>query len=135
LPEFHFEPEEADFVRGVLIQPIKSCAMLVPDHSSNPNDRFDVQTGSVSDELTEVLMVCGFQLILDQHTVLAGKVATKNVGLELPNSLFLTLDIQIHPDRFSEQRDIFFLSEPWCEVTGLRLPGLTEMNSLQAAKM
>jgi hypothetical protein len=69
---------------GVVVQPIDGCAVIRLDVFSDPDDGFgSFDPGTVSHDLTKVLVVGPTKLVLDQHSMVRLVLdACKNIGAE-----------------------------------------------------
>ena len=64
---FDHDAEEVEIVVCVLIQPVESLPVLLTKFSCDPNHCTRVVAGRICKELSEMIVVCGLELILDDH--------------------------------------------------------------------
>ncbi len=69
--------------------------MFVSEFSGNPNYYGCLQACRVSERLTQVVVICAIELVLDYDPAVRGRILAKNVGTERSDGLLLSLQFQL----------------------------------------
>jgi hypothetical protein len=63
-----------------------------------------------------VAVIGTFQLVLNQHIAIRGRVFAQNISAERPHILFLSLNCQfVQADGIRDKLDVVFLGQPRCK--------------------
>ena len=108
--------------------------MFIPEPFRQPHYRHRLQTCGVSQQLSEMIVVGLFELVLDQHQGISPHVPANDVGAERTYLFFDRPGFQFEPKRFTEYHEVFQFGEPRCEFGRLIRPDLAELDAQKAPK-
>ena len=73
-PEFDLQGEEVDVVRSLLVEPVHSGPVFLPDALGYPDDGHSLQTGYIGQDLAQMGVVGLGELVLDEDEIPPGMV-------------------------------------------------------------
>ena len=81
----------------VFVQPVKRLSVLLSEGRRNPDDRRRRRPCGVCQDLTEMAVVCGCELVLDDEDGVVGDVLPNEIEREATYRVFRGLKVEIDP--------------------------------------
>ena len=120
---------------GHLVQPIQRGPVLVREALRDPDDHSRAQMGGIGQQLAEVIVIRGLQLVFDDDLGAVVGVPAEDVGGIRAHGFLAPDELQRHPQRVAENRQVLLVSEPWGEVALLVWPDLAQVHGLESAEI
>lgn len=127
LVQFDFYQEESNILIGVIIQPLNCRTMFFSCSLYNPNHNISRFARRICNQLTKVVMVCIFKLILDNDFSVRSGFGCINVYIEISNAGLSFIDSNFQANGIRQQRKIILFCKPRSEVYCLMRPYLSQV--------
>lgn len=90
----------------VLVEPIEGLAVFFSDRAGDPYDDTGVESGGVGDQLTQVGVVGGFELVLDDHHAIATQISSQEIEREATDGGLALQNLEFKTECFTEGFDV-----------------------------
>ena len=111
----------------MFVEPLNRFLMFIPDIADNPDNNFSVIAGCISDNFTQMVMICIFKLIFYDDFSSRRFFLCQNIDHILANIGFGFKQFNINADFFTQSIKIFLLGEPICKIKSFMSPNISQI--------
>lgn len=125
--------EELEGAVAFPVEPVQRLAVLLTQLRTYPYHSTGIQACGVCNQLAEMCMIGGFELVLDDDDSVLIQVTRHQISREAANGRLAPDQLQVHPQNFAELGQV--VRQPRRKLTSLTCPNVTGVDARQLAEM